>query len=116
MMFGASFFSFMMGMMSTILSAADNKSRVTGEKILVIHEYCVESQLNFAQREKMRSAVRYKNSKYNFTVFEGTTILEDIPMSLKYNVSFFCIYRWLSVSKTMSYNQFHSLILLMILY
>ena len=86
MMIGACFFAFMMSIMSTILSAADSKRRILGEKHRVINEFCSISKISSKLKEKMKIALDYKNAHYNFTLFENNSILEDIPLSLQYKV------------------------------
>jgi len=86
MMFGACFFSFMMSIMSTILSAADNKSRIMAEKHLVINGFCAQAKISSKLKEKIKEVLEYKNTNYNFTLFENNSLLEDIPTSLRYNV------------------------------
>jgi hypothetical protein len=87
-MIGAFYFSFMMSIMATILNAADSKSRILGEKHLIINEFCKNSKISPRLKNKMKTALDYKNAHYNFTLFENNSIIEDIPISLRYKVYF----------------------------
>lgn len=86
MVMGASFFSFMIGAMSTFLNAIDNKGRIAAEKLMVINEFAKQANLDLRLKAKIKKALEYRTKKYYFTIFEKNSLLEGIPIALRYQV------------------------------
>jgi hypothetical protein len=86
MTFACLLFAFMIGAMSTFLSALDNKGRVKAEKLLVINEFCKQANIEPRLKGKMKKALEYQTNNYHFMVFEKNSVLEGIPIPLRHMV------------------------------
>lgn len=87
MLFGACFYTLLIGTMSTFLAAMDTKGYELSEKEIIINEFCKQAHIDPSLKGKMKAAIQYQSKNDFFSVFEPGTFLEGVPQSLKYKVN-----------------------------
>ena len=91
MMMGVSFYSFLIGSMSSFLNVIDAKGHLIAEKFMVINEFCKQAQIDPELKEKMKKSLEYRTKNYYFSLFEKNSLLENVPYALRYEARN-CVY------------------------
>ncbi len=84
MTIGVCFFFFLIGSMSTFFNALDSKGKILAEKYMIINQFCTQANIDPQLKQKMKKALEYRTKNYYFALFEKNSLLEGIPLSLRY--------------------------------
>jgi hypothetical protein len=87
MLFGVGFYSFFIGTLSSILVNIDTKENILKNKLIILEEFCHESQLPTALKEKIKTVLVYNSQKSVFTWSDKAEIFNELPANLKYEVT-----------------------------
>ncbi len=86
MLLGTSFYSFLIGSISSFLNAIDEKGHIISEKFMVINEFSKQAQIEPSLKDKMKKSLEYRTKNYYFSLFEKNSLLENVPYALRYEV------------------------------
>lgn len=86
MIFGACFYTMLVGTISSFVAVIDSKGHELAEKAMIINELCKQSQIDPELKEHMKSAIEYQMNNDFFAIFKNSTILDGASVNLKYRV------------------------------
>jgi hypothetical protein len=87
MLFGVGFYSFFIGTLSSILVNIDTKENILKNKLIILEEFCVESNLPVNLKEKIKMILVYNSQKKIFSWSDKAEIFNDLPANLKYEIA-----------------------------
>ena len=86
MLFGVGFYSFTIGLVSSVLAFIDTKESTLQKKIAIMNEFCNEMKINKNMKDKMRKTLEYNSQKNAFMWAEKTNIFNELPINLRYEI------------------------------
>lgn len=86
MLFGVGFYSFTIGILSSVLAYIDTKATNLQKKIAIMNEFCNEMKISKSLKERLRKTLEYNSQKNSFTWAEKTNIFNDLPINLRYEI------------------------------
>lgn len=90
-MIGVSFYSFLIGSMSSFLNAIDSKGHLIAEKFMIISEFCKQAHIDPELKERMKRSLEYRANNYFFSMFDKDSLFDGLPYTLRYDVFLFVI-------------------------
>lgn len=86
MLFGVGFYSFTIGILSSVLAYMDTKSMHLQKKKSIMNEFCNEMKINNTLKERMSKTLQYNSDKNSFLWAKKTDIFNDLPIDLRYEI------------------------------
>ena len=86
MLFGACFYSFLIGTMSSFLRAIDSKGHILADKFIAINELCKQARIRPELKDKIKRAVEYRANMDFFSVFEKDALLSGCSIKIQHRV------------------------------
>ena len=87
MLVGVGFYSFTIGILSSVLAVIDTRSIHLNKKISTMNEFCNEMKINNKLKERLRRTLEYNSQKNSFLWAEKTYIFNDLPINLRYEIA-----------------------------
>jgi CRP-like cAMP-binding protein len=87
MAFGLCFFSYTLGVLSSMLLSQNSKEIALNNKLLAVDEFIKEEKLPKALKSEMKEALKYSNEKSGFDWADKQNIFEELPAELRYEVA-----------------------------
>lgn len=87
MVFGLCFFSYTLGVLSSMLLSQNSKEIALNKKLLVIDEFIRDEHLSQDFSNKLKNALRYSNEKNGFSWADKQHIFQELPVELRYEVA-----------------------------
>lgn len=87
MSFGLCFFSYTLGVLSTMLLSQNNKEIALNNKFLAVDEFIKEENLPKELKVEMKEALRYSMEKTGFTWADKQDIFNELPAELRFEVA-----------------------------
>ena len=84
--FGVGFYSFTIGILSSVLAYMDTKSIHLQKKKSIMNEFCNEMKINNTLKERMSKTLQYNSDKNSFLWANKTDIFNDLPIDLRYEI------------------------------
>lgn len=86
--FGAGFYSFMIGSISTILSNLDTRRAHLENKITIMDEFCTDAKIQQKLKILLRKTLTYISIKIIFSQEQKNQFLSEMSTDIKYQVCF----------------------------
>ena len=86
MLLGTSFYTFLIGMISSYMSTIDSKGRMLAEKYEYIDDFCKQAHIKWQFKKRMKRALAYRSKQYLLSGLECQSVLMSIPPKLLYQV------------------------------
>ena len=87
MLVGVGFYSFTIGILSSVLATIDTKSIKLNKKISTMNEFCNEMKINNSLKARLRKTLEYNSQKNSFLWTEKTNVFNDLPLNLRYEIA-----------------------------
>lgn len=87
MLFGICFFSYTLGILSSMLLSQNTKEIALNKKLLAVDEFIKEEKLPVRLKREMKEALKYSNEKNGFSWADKQGILNELPAELRYEVA-----------------------------
>ena len=87
MFFGLCFFSYTLGIISSLLLSQNTKEMVLNTKLLVIDQFIKEASLPRELSLKLREAIKYSNERNGFSWADKLHIFNELPAELRYEAA-----------------------------
>ena len=87
MAFGLCFFSYTLGVLSSMLLSQNSKEIALNKKLLAVDEFIKEEKLPKELKNDMKEALKYSNEKSGFDWADKQNIFEELPAELRYEVA-----------------------------
>lgn len=87
MSFGLCFFSYTLGVLSSMLLSQNSKEIALNNKFLAVDEFIKEENLPKELKNEMKEALRYSNEKTGFTWADKQNLFNELPAELRYEVA-----------------------------
>lgn len=89
MIFGAGFYSFTLGSLSTLLANLDTRKTHLLNKMMLMEEFCKENKFPKVLKSKVKQALEYSSVKNIFSFDEKNQLLSEIPTELRFEIAEF---------------------------
>ena len=89
MIFGAGFYSFTLGSLSTLLANLDTRKTHLLNKMMLMEEFCKENKFPKVLKSKVKQALEYSSVKNIFSFDEKNQLLSEIPTELRFQIAEF---------------------------
>lgn len=89
MIFGAGFYSFTLGSLSTLLANLDTRKTHLLNKMMLMEEFCKENKFPKVLKSKVKQALEYSSVKNIFSFDEKNQLLGEIPTELRFQIAEF---------------------------
>ena len=86
MLFGVGFYSFSIGLLSSILAEIDLRQNSLSKKIAIMNEFCQEMNISKKIKDKMRKTLEYNSLKNAFSWANKTNAFDELPINLRHEV------------------------------
>lgn len=87
MMIGVAFYSFTIGILSSIVGKMDTRASQLNSKLEVIDEFCNEAKISHELKRKVIEALEYHSKRNAFSYIEKFSILNELPSKLKCEIA-----------------------------
>lgn len=83
MLFAVYFLSFSIGSLTTMLADTDSREKLINEKLLLVDEFFMTTQLSVEIMHKLKRSIRLSTDIINFDLSDKDNLFEKLPISLK---------------------------------
>lgn len=87
MIFGAGFYSFTLGSLSTLLANLDTRRAHLTHKLMLMDEFCKENKFSKSLKHRVKKALEYISIKTIFSSDDKNQILNEIPTDLRFQIA-----------------------------
>lgn len=87
MLFGICFFSYTLGILSSMISSQNSKEIALNNKLLEIDEFIKEEKLSKQMQIDLKEAIKYSTEKNGFSWADKINIFNELPSELRYEVA-----------------------------
>mmetsp|Transcript_26194 Transcript_26194/g.46721 ORF Transcript_26194/g.46721 Transcript_26194/m.46721 type:complete len:349 (-) Transcript_26194:1175-2221(-) len=86
MLFGAGFYSYTIGSLSSFLSTIDTRESLLNEKLAAANSFVKEAGISEQCKKKIISMIKYNTSKVGAIFSDRHSLFDELPKQLKYEV------------------------------
>ena len=87
MFFGAGFYSYTIGSLSSLLANLDGRKGKLRSKIMQMEAFAKENHFKKALKRRLNLALSYNSARTIFSQSEKSEFLSELPMDLKYEIA-----------------------------
>ncbi|KAM3127525.1 hypothetical protein pb186bvf_020367 [Paramecium bursaria] len=86
MIVGVCFYSFTIGLLSSVLLQIDYKAHKLSKKKAILNEFCKEKKISKLLRDRLKETLENNFSKNCFIWADNQNIFSDLPINLRYDI------------------------------
>lgn len=87
MVFGAGFYSFTLGSLSSLLANLDTRRSHLTNKLMLMDQFCKENKFSKALKTRVKKALEYSSIKTIFSSDDKNKLLNEIPTDLRFEIA-----------------------------
>ena len=87
MLVGVGFYSFTIGILSSVLATIDTRSIFLNKKISTMNDFCDEMKIDNKLKERLKKTLEYNSQKNSFLWADKSNVFNDLPINLRYEIA-----------------------------